>query len=629
MKEEIETMKGIVTALSGVNSSEKSENLMKMKSKASAFETTYEDYYGDIKNDEDITSETTQPYWQSLHLSKQKLKKNNLQMHIHLAEEKSKSRMENTYYHNDGKNQFATFKHPLIVHKSFTRDGKVLYNKKEKKIGLIHVIKSSTDGDKVACPNCGHMGTVTSYIDGCDYCNSKFEVSEFQEMISSMNIEDDVKQKTKNMYKKALLTSLSIIGIGVISFILSLIYIIYCGIIKAEAKQSMAASLIFLCSMKMIPVVVVLTIILAVAFVIVCAYLFNKTYRRVENSPALNDFKRYDKDFSPEKFAEELEYKLRNIHFAENVEEVSAFANIDLSDVISNYDDVIECNLQRIKFLDFKDKQDYYAIQVMTVLKNYRINGDIIKPSTEQVILNLSCKKEVLNNNTSMIKMHRCSQCGSSVSLLNGGICTYCNAKLDYSLYGFMIEGYYSNVSENDIQGSTQTIEFGKHKYKDTTFALRRNLTIFLIMAVVISGAILYKKCGKWFYMQINYDSYVEHMLQVNKEIETIDSICPGLEIISSKEDSFDRYYQYKPSYGSSYDYNEAVHTYGAYLENHGYELYLDNNDILIYSKKIVFDSHLTGYNFIKMYYGTNNEIKVYYEMNEESFLEHDDIYPD
>lgn len=623
----INTIANLASAAAELNKPKNTEDLQKMKSKASAFETSYEDYYADIKNDEDMTYETTQPYWQSLYLSKQKLKKNNLQMHIDLTEAKSKKGLEATYYNDDGKNQIATFKHPLIVHKSFTQDGKILYNKKEKKIGLINVIKASTDGDKVACPNCGHMGTVASYIDGCDYCNAKFEVNEFQEMISSMNIEDDVKQKTTNMYKKSFFTSAAIIAFCVLAFVLSLAYIIYCDISGADSRQSLGASAIFVSTYKMIPVIFAITILLVIAFVIICAYFFNKTYKRVEDTPALQDFKRYYSDLSPEKFAQELEYKLRNIHFAENAEEVSAFANIDLTDVVRRYENIIESNLVKVKILDFKKESEQCTIQVLAVLRNFRIKGNKITPYTEQVILNLSCRKEALKYNTTVIKMHRCAQCGSSVSLLNGGICTYCNTKLDYSLYSFIIESYYSDIKETDLPDITQNIAFGNHKYRDTAALLRQKLAVFLIIAVLISCGILYQKCGRWFYMLINFDSYAEYMMNINERLETIDSVCIGLETVSSKEDYFDRYFKYQSKYSSTYDTSAAVQAYGEYLETQGYKLYFDYNNVLIYSKKIVFDSHLSGYHFIKMYYGTSSDIEIYYEMEDEKKLSDDDIY--
>lgn len=53
----------------------------------------------------------------------------------------------------------------------------------------------------VACPNCGNMGEISSYINGCDYCNSRFQVEDLEEKISSYMITEDNKEKVKTIGK--------------------------------------------------------------------------------------------------------------------------------------------------------------------------------------------------------------------------------------------------------------------------------------------------------------------------------------------------------------------------------------------------------------------------------------------
>lgn len=55
----------------------------------------------------------------------------------------------------------------------------------------------------VICPNCGHEGKLTSYIDGCDACGAKFLVSDFETKVSGFSLEEDARQKSISNFMKA------------------------------------------------------------------------------------------------------------------------------------------------------------------------------------------------------------------------------------------------------------------------------------------------------------------------------------------------------------------------------------------------------------------------------------------
>lgn len=64
-------------------------------------------------------------------------------------------------------------------------------------------LKADVQGDMVICPNCGHEGKLTSYIDGCDACGAKFLVSDFETKVSGFSLEEDARQKSISNFMKA------------------------------------------------------------------------------------------------------------------------------------------------------------------------------------------------------------------------------------------------------------------------------------------------------------------------------------------------------------------------------------------------------------------------------------------
>ena len=72
----------------------------------------------------------------------------------------------------------------------------------------------------VICPNCGHEGKLTSYIDGCDACGAKFLVSDFETKVSGFSLEEDARQKSISNFMKAGavvgITAISLAGLAIL-----------------------------------------------------------------------------------------------------------------------------------------------------------------------------------------------------------------------------------------------------------------------------------------------------------------------------------------------------------------------------------------------------------------------------
>ena len=64
-------------------------------------------------------------------------------------------------------------------------------------------MKADVQGDMAICPNCGHEGKLSSYIDGCDACGAKFLVSDFETKVSGFSLEEDAQRQSISNYIKA------------------------------------------------------------------------------------------------------------------------------------------------------------------------------------------------------------------------------------------------------------------------------------------------------------------------------------------------------------------------------------------------------------------------------------------
>ena len=196
-----------------------------MKSKLDGFKKTYSDFMMGNIDDEELAKDTTQPFWQSMYLSKKRLNNKGLDVDVRFSEEKG-NRINTISVVNDGKNIIGTYKDNIIEEKSFKKDGRTIYDHKGKKMWIGNVIKARDENNMVACPNCGNMGDISSYINGCDYCNSRFQVEDFEEKVSSFVVSDDEKRKVQNISTRCSLGAIIAGIVMIIAMIVSFIVVI-------------------------------------------------------------------------------------------------------------------------------------------------------------------------------------------------------------------------------------------------------------------------------------------------------------------------------------------------------------------------------------------------------------------
>lgn len=608
----------------------KYEEIQSMKSKAVSFVDVYRNYYNGNLKDEDILNNVTQSYWQSMYLSKQRM--NNLGIVADTEiENDNRGIVETASVDSDGKSSIGTFKQPVKIRKRYYQNGNLIGKKDQTKLNVISVIKSNSNNKGYACPNCGNFSSIESYIDGCDYCGSKFEVGDFDEKVSAFNIEEDTNRKSKTAIKRVFASIgcvLAAMIFIVVAFIALLIINIYTGTEYSD-KTGTQLSLVFLGAYKLIPVMFWI----GVAFVVIFGFLGLKylrySFNRVEKNNALHELKGMVKKFSAEKFASELEYKLRNIHYAEKAEEINAFASFDTAQIANYYTDVIDCNLEKVTFLSSKrvQNQEYdivFKVRANLALTRF-VNGKI-KEEAEKVILLITAKEEVLDNDIAAVRMHKCSGCGMNISLLNGGICEYCGNALDYKQYSFIISGYYSNIREENSKVANsvsyvdnQKIIFGNQKVRSITAKLRIKIALFLVAAFALSATIFYLNTKDYLYVLMHYDEYAEIITNSFDEIQKVHDVVDTVELTDEKIDSFTYEYKYKGNL------EFAFKNYRKYMDEEGFELFINSPEKKLFYRHAEFGEEI-GFDLYQciVFERVKNEFKVTFEI-----YEHDDLFED
>ncbi len=588
------------------------KNNEKMWDKAYGFRQVYKEYYEGNLSDENITSKVTQPFWQSMYLSRKRLRDNGIHIDMDIENE-NKGNIEQVDFSDDGKSQVGTFKEPIKIRKRYVKNGHKIYEKTGKKIGLTSVITSHREGEEVNCPNCGHLASIDSYIDGCDYCGSKFQVEDFNEKVSSYSIEEDTDKKSKGLLKKIFFVLGGTMAIAAAAAILPIVILVV-GLITGlgDGTGSFGMGIVLMSGYYLVPAFILIIIIYGILVVILYNAYIKNSYRRIEQSQALKTINFRCPNFSAEKFASNLEYKLRNIHFAQNANEVNAFASFELSQVISHYNNVIECNIEKLKFLEVTAKGDLILFKVKVKMKLTKLWGDKIKEETEQVILNISLKNIVNNYDESNIIMYKCENCGSTVSLLNGGVCEYCGTKMDYSKYSFIIDSYYSNCDEKEI--INERVKFGNKKYKNPAKQVKLRVAMFIIAALLLAGGVLYINCRNYFYVVFHYDELMQVAMDYYEKVPRIEDVSDNVKLVNKNNDEFVEKYTY------SYDNNieEAVNNYKEELKKQGYTLYINEKSNVVMAKltDIGHYADMEVYHIIRIK-GGNGELTITFEIGE------------
>lgn len=521
-----------------------------MLAKASSFLSIQNLYFSNQKSDAEMTEITTQPFWQSMRLSKKRLDEKGLVSETTVA--KTTKPMTFMYDASNSRSEIGLFNQSIKEHKKIYSKGQLIYDKKDDKLISVSAIKAGGDDENACCPNCGSLGKISSYIDGCDFCGSKFTVNDFEEKISSFSLAENTPKKVLNVFKYIGLVIGILAGLFGILSVVSIIFAIIMSMSGLSSTLEAISLVIFMIATELSPIFGKVFMYSGILFIIILILSFGLLGARINKTKMV---KSQIRKFSPEDFAQNLEFKLRNIHFASNAKEVNVYSKFDLSGVIANYRDVIECTLSKLTFKHVRKQENIYFVDADLICSLTKYNGNKVWVESEKIAVTMSAPEDLQTQNLGSIHCYYCPNCSGTINLLNGGVCDYCGTKMDYSKYSWMIEKYES-------RGKVAN-PFSKIKWL--------LLAIYGGIFIAFSTITLLANHDTLYHLA-HYDECVDVCHDEFDTVKTMNEIVPGVLLLTGKNDATERMCSYYID-DSDLTPAEAVNAYCLYLSDEGFHL--------------------------------------------------------
>lgn len=570
-----------------------------MDKKAYEFTKFQRAYHTDKATDQDLMERTTQPFWQSMRLSKQRLDAKGISLDIEITNDsKSKTiKDERLQAHKEGHHLVGNKTLDVITKRIFYKDGKQISNIKNREICHLALLKTEVDGDLAACPNCGYVNTITSFVDGCDACDSKFTVQDFETKVSSFSLEENTSEKIKDTVINNSKFLGKLIGASIVLGIIVLILAALRLILGFTGVSIMNVLLGFYTSVIMIPVTIKSVIVLAIIYAAGASYLVFRYKKPILQEEVI---KQTIPDFSASDFYQNLEYTLRNVHLTESVEDANVFARCALDDVVADYQNIIDCDMNRLKFINIQADLDGYRMNVETKLRLTECAKKRITTNYEKLNLTLFAKQEVVNKSVTTLRQYSCPGCGAGINILEGGKCHSCGSVFDYAKFGWVIENYESKRQPISLYQFIKYVMIG----------------LFLL---IFGGHMLFPTdFGKETIFDL-FEAYSEQLETVDvlySQLDMPDTLYDDVTLVSSTDVIIEHVSKYEADNAAS-----VVEQYRSYLDSMGFQFYKNtDNGFVVYKPFNIYGKNnmLIPYNYRITVVYDGNIVKIEEEIVED-----------
>ncbi len=421
-------------------------NRQEMEAATLEFSRVYGEYFRNQKSDDELLEYTTQPFWQSMRLSKNRLREKGLMLEVDMIPEGKNSNNEilrerfkankrpmsyKMSVKEDGQNEYGTCTQNVLIRRRFLKDGRRIFKKVETEQHVATCLKSKVNGDQACCPNCGFVGSIASFIDGCDACGSRFTVKDFEPKVSGFSFEQNPYIQFKNLAT----SSNEMIGIIFFAFFLTMMaFVCIAPVFAGSPVVGKIGNYIFPAFVSLFISVIMMVLLRIIAMILRSVYANNIRGKDVANRTMHN--------MSLNDFYQNLEYKIRNIHLSDKAKEVQVFSKCDLSNTLPMYKDVIDCDMTYLKLLSGNRSQNSYHFDCMARVRMTKCTGKRIHYAYEDVYFGVRGKQGVVDREATTMRMYRCENCGSTLNLLEGAVCKYCGNEYDLENYDWVIDSY-------------------------------------------------------------------------------------------------------------------------------------------------------------------------------------------
>ncbi len=380
---------------------------------ANTFNKEMYHYFEDVSCKENSLTQCTQAMWYRLYLERKRLQNLGLRKiynRVHFVQCKKDSHNKELVtigYEDDGKNTMCE-----ICDNSNAEENFFYVNDKNQKVKFFtgkkrkeyRIISSKFKTEKeCACQNCGAFMSIEKLIDGCDYCGTKYTLQDLQGKVSS------VYEKNNNTQTRT--------GSPILFIMLSAICFVFAFFL---------------------PIVSLLGFLF---LIIAMVYIKNNGQKTTESMLKL---KEQFQLLSKEGLFSEIENKVFTLHYCDEQKGRQALCECELG---VDYKNVLLCETEKffIEEVNFTPDNNWLSLKCRMHLRVTSLQQEQIVQEKEVVILKMKRSVESLRKINSDLLVYKCKNCGSSISLLNGGICEYCGSKILLENFDWKVTEYQSN----------------------------------------------------------------------------------------------------------------------------------------------------------------------------------------
>ncbi len=539
------------------------------------FTKKHNEYYRNELREELVQDETTQVYCQSMKLSKDRLDKHGLTMEVEYDRRAKKGNelflFEDTRLkeNEDNKNVTTEVEENITAKRIFYKDGKKIFFKKAKEICHADFLSSAVEGDEVCCPNCANVAKLEEFRNGCAYCNAKFTVKELEEKVSGYSFREDVGRHMENFLKG--------VNKGLAIFLIALPFLCFFLLTKAVDVPQYQ-------KLKLADIYTLLAIFAGVGMIALpCTIgimtIFTRSYVDGTKDYYKGRIKLFrcsepiPKTVSMNDFAQNLEWKFRNLLLAEKGLKSNVFAGCNVSAITEESKNVVDCSLTTLDVEQFRTTEEHYALSAQVHMRCYKYVGDKIKDVTEKYNIKMKCRRDVEERKLSAIRQYICEGCGSNVDILGSGKCAYCGREADFSELGWTFDSLeYAGVNK---------INYFKHvskifKYYMIGVAVAIVIVMFVPNMVSNIVTLFDNSQQEEFFGHADTKGYLQDLF-------------PEDVVLVEEEEGYycTRRLDYKLAETSTLSTEEIVEQYKAHLGKYSYQPWQNENTNIIEMRKV------------------------------------------
>ncbi len=406
-----------------------------------------------------IQADVTQIYRNILEYRRNRLRNKGISLRFESVRKNYGNKAVSSKNYFDGKYEISEVREDIAAKTVFVKDDKPVFTRVDKDIAFYTITKTKQIGiNNVICPNCGNTTDRDNLLDGCDFCHTKFMIEDLGTRVSDFALRKDYDieyQKYKDARRKMFYWVCFIWGSICVLF--SLFFAI-----KSAPKIGSEENLgpIMMIMITLMSVVIAggfLTAIGVGAFMIwvfpwiqlgasfshVSKKILSKLEKSSENDAASEKRVRsFDNNFSIAGFFSNIQNKLAVIHYAESAAQINTFSLCDMTGFLERYKDVIDMEIKYIALDNYRVDKGLQVAEVSADVRLTGYNGKKCTARNESLKLVLTkaadCKTQVVCGPSVMT----CHHCGSSISLLDGRLCTQCGNDIGLERYDWVIREY-------------------------------------------------------------------------------------------------------------------------------------------------------------------------------------------